>query len=282
MSLNHLNNKFHKLSHLRPICTPVRTTIAIFTQGIDVSKLHIVKNPYKEKWFADPFILEEDEQSIHFLVEEFDKNVGRGRIAHIIVDKRKDVITDCIIILELPTHLSFPAIYRIDGKIYVHPENYASGMSCIYEYDRTSDKLINPRVISEEPLTDAIITNDNGVYKLYATLGTDPNGSRLSVFYSDSFFGPYVEKDQEFYPHNTARMAGYMIATKRDIVRPAQNCEGAYGKNVVFYKGTNEIGKLYPWGLFDGLHTFNTYGCSFVIDLKRYDYPFIYKMKNLV
>ena len=36
---------------------------SIITQGIDVSKLHIVKNPYKEKWFADPFILEDNENS---------------------------------------------------------------------------------------------------------------------------------------------------------------------------------------------------------------------------
>ena len=255
---------------------------SIMTQGIDVSKLHIVKNPYKEKWFADPFILEEDEQSIHFLVEEFDKKVGRGRIAHVIVDKQKDVITDCVIVLEQPTHLSFPAIYRMNGKTYVHPENYASGKSYIYEYERSSDSLIDPIEISDNPLTDAIITKESGSYKLYATLGTNPNGSELSVYVSDSFFGPYKEKLTEQYPNNTARMAGYMVTTKDGIVRPAQNCEGAYGKNVVFYKDKRVIGKIFPWGIYSGLHTFNTYGSSFVIDLKKYDYPLVYKMKNLV
>lgn len=255
---------------------------SIITHGIDVNKLHVVKNPYKEKWFADPFILEEDECSIHFLVEEFDKNVGRGRIAHIIVDKKKDVVTDCIIVLEKPTHLSFPAIYRMEGKIYVHPENYASGKSFIYEYDRISDSLINPIIISEKPLTDAIITVASKGYKLYATLGTNPNGSELSVFNSNLFLGTYEEKGIEQYPNNTARMAGYMIETKDGFVRPAQNCDGAYGKNVIFYKDNHGIGALYPWWPYSGLHTFNTYGSSYVIDLKKYDYPFIYKLKNLV
>lgn len=255
---------------------------SIITKGIDASKIHIVNNPYKEKWFADPFILEEDEQCIHFLVEEFDKKVGRGRIAHIIVDKKKNIVTDCIIILEQSTHLSFPAIYRIDGKIYVHPENYASGRSCIYEYDRTFDRLIKPIVISEKPLTDAIITSTNEGFKLYSTLGTDPNGSILSVSFSNSFWGPYEEIGAEQYPNNTARMAGYLLATKDGMVRPAQNCEGAYGKNVFFYKDKNEIGGLYPWWPYSGLHTFNTYGKSFVIDLKKYDFPFVYKIKNLI
>lgn len=255
---------------------------SIITKGIDVSKIHIVGNPYKEKWFADPFILEEDENNIQFLVEEFDKDVGRGRIAHIFIDKHKDRITDCNIILEEPTHLSFPAIYRIDGKIYVHPENYASGRSTIYEYDRTVDKLLNPIVISEKPLTDAIITNTNEGFRLYSTLGSDPNGSKLCVLFSDSFLGHYEEEDIEQYPNNTARMAGYFIATKVGMVRPAQNCAGAYGKNVIFYNGKTKLGELAPWGVYSGLHTFNTYGSSYVIDLKRYDYPFVSKIKNLV
>lgn len=255
---------------------------SIITQGIDVSKLHIVKNPYKDKWFADPFILEENEKDIHFLVEEFDKKIGRGRIAHIIVDKEKDTISECNIVLEEQTHLSFPAIYRMEGKVYVHPENYASGKSYIYEYDRSSDRLINKRLLSEHPLTDAIIFYESNKYKLLSTLGTDPNGSELSVFSSESFLGPYIEEAKEFYPNKTARMAGYMINTNEGLVRPAQNCEGAYGKNVVFYKGKQGIDALYPWWPYSGLHTFNTYGCSYVIDLKKYDYPLIYKMKNLV
>ena len=48
----------------------------IVTEGLKGVKLHIVRNPYKNKWFADPFILEEDDESIQFLVEEFDYSVA--------------------------------------------------------------------------------------------------------------------------------------------------------------------------------------------------------------
>ena len=89
----------------------------IVTEGLKGVKLHIVRNPYKNKWFADPFILEEDDENIQFLVEEFDYSVGRGRIARLMVDKKDNKIIECSIILDLPTHLSFPAIYRVDGEV---------------------------------------------------------------------------------------------------------------------------------------------------------------------
>ena len=108
----------------------------IVTEGLKGVKIQIVKNPYKNKWFADPFILEEEEKCIQFLVEEFDYSVGRGRISRIIVAPKANKIIECYIILDLPTHLSFPSIYRLNGEIYVHPENSASGGSYIYRYDR--------------------------------------------------------------------------------------------------------------------------------------------------
>ena len=54
--------------------------------------IHYVTNPYKTKWFADPFILEDKQDSLILLVEEFDSEINRGRIAKIIIDKKKDII----------------------------------------------------------------------------------------------------------------------------------------------------------------------------------------------
>ena len=101
----------------------------IITNGLSGINVKVVKNPYKNKWFADPFILEATENTIQFLVEEFDDKVGRGRIARLKVNKSNCRIEECSIILDLPTHLSFPVIYRVNGCIYVHPENSASGSS---------------------------------------------------------------------------------------------------------------------------------------------------------
>ena len=46
-----------------------------------------MKHSYKDRWFADPFILDVTDDIIHVLAEEFYKPIKRGRIAHLIIDR---------------------------------------------------------------------------------------------------------------------------------------------------------------------------------------------------
>lgn len=251
--------------------------------GIDFSKIHIIKNPYKNKWFADPFILRVTEQNLILLVEEFDYSVNRGRIAQIVIDKVKNEIVSCDIILELPTHLSFPAIYRSGGKILVHPENSASGASYIYEYDESLKKLVNPIEVLNEPITDAIIISDNEGYKMYATRVPEPNGCNLRVYSSRNITGPYTAERIEVFPHCRARMAGNFIEKNGEFIRPAQDCEGSYGKAVIFYSGCNVIGEIRPPAYkYAGVHTFNILDNTCIIDIKIWDYPTVALIKNMI
>ena len=201
----------------------------ILHEGLKNTKLNKVKNPYSNKWFADPFILEEDSTSIQFLVEEFDYSVGRGRIARLLVDKGNNEIKECSVILDLPTHLSFPVIYRVDNEIYVHPENSASGASYMYRYDRGVDKLVEPRLIIKQPIADAIIRHVDDCYIMYATRNPNANGCELIEYRSSSLFGPYTECPPHHFELNTARMAGMFIGG----IRPAQDCYRDYGKAVI-------------------------------------------------
>lgn len=239
-----------------------------------------MSNPYKNKWFADPFILEEDDENIQFLVEEFDYSVRRGRIARIMVDKKDNKIIECSIILDLPTHLSFPAIYRVDGEAFVHPENSASGSSYIYRYDRTEDKLVEPQLMVNEPIADAIILKDGDNYRMYATRVPDTNGCTLHEYVSNSLFGSYNHVGEDSFDKNTARMAGmFLKLADGRIIRPAQDCFGDYGKAVIMYNGHVELCRLSPTSYkHAGIHTFNTLGQTFVIDIKKYDYPILYKL----
>ena len=247
----------------------------ILHEGLKNTKLNNVKNPYSNKWFADPFILEEDSTSIQFLVEEFDYSVGRGRIARLLVDKGNNEIKECSVILDLPTHLSFPVIYRVDNEIYVHPENSASGASYMYRYDRGVDKLVEPRLIIKQPIADAIIRHVDDSYTMYATRNPNANGCELIEYRSSSLFGPYTEYPPLHFELNTARMAGMFIGG----IRPAQDCYRDYGKAVVLYNDKNVQCRIEPtnWR-YAGIHTFNTLNQTFVIDIKKYDYPLLYKI----
>lgn len=247
----------------------------ILHEGLKNIKLNYVKNPYSNKWFADPFILEEDTTSIQFLVEEFDFSVGRGRIARLLVDKGDNEIKECQIILDLPTHLSFPVIYRVGNEIYVHPENSASGASYMYRYDRGVDKLVEPRLIIKQPIADAIIRQLDDCYIMYATRNPNANGCELIEYRSSSLFGPYTEYPPLHFELNTARMAGMFIGG----IRPAQDCYRDYGKAVVLYNDKSVQCRIEPtnWR-YAGIHTFNTLNQTFVIDIKKYDHPLLYKI----
>lgn len=255
---------------------------SIIEKGLTKDDVRIVNNPYKTKWFADPFIYDDNELFLQLFVEEYDKNIKRGRIARLKIDKVLNSIIECSIILDLPTHLSFPAIYRENGKVYVHPENSESGKSFLYEYDNNKDRLINPILVIDKPLTDSVICKNTTSYDLFATIGEDANKDKLTVFESHNINGPYSVKETIAFPNYSARMAGHFFCRGEDFIRPAQNCNGDYGKAVWFYNSQTVIGKLLPWGIYDGIHTFNTIGGTFVIDLKKYDYVLLYRIKTMI
>ena len=252
----------------------------IVSKGVDWSGLRYIRNPYKKKWFADPFILDVNDENIQLLVEEFDSDVNKGRIARITISKANYTIIECKIILELNTHLSFPAIYRIDGVIYVHPENSASGKSTIYRYDKQQDKLVEPVVLVEKPLVDAVNFRKNDSFVMYSTLLSHNSGPELHVFQSKSLTQPFEEIESLDFGIKTARMAGAMLEKNQGMIRPAQDCTHDYGEAVLFYRGMDLLGEIRPSknGKYAGVHTFNIFNDTFVIDLKRYKY---YSIRNL-
>ena len=60
-----------------------------------------LKHKYKDRWFADPFILDVTESEIVVLAEEYQYKTNKGRIAELIVDKQSYALKELHIILEL-------------------------------------------------------------------------------------------------------------------------------------------------------------------------------------
>ena len=63
-----------------------------------------VVNPYRDRWFADPFILDVTDDYIYVLAEEFRFNNKKGRIAKLFINRQTLKIERFIILLELPVH----------------------------------------------------------------------------------------------------------------------------------------------------------------------------------
>lgn len=237
-----------------------------------------VKNPYaEERWFADPFILDVTDTTISLLVEEMRYAVPKGRIAKLMIDRATMAIVDMKIILEESTHLSFPNIWRKDGKVYVYPENNESGQLNLYEYDEEREQLVKVRTLCTEPLTDAVMTEVFGKQQIYSTQMPDPNGGVLNV-YEPNKQGVFVQSQSMSLADKHARMAGQFFAYKGNLYRPAQDCNKVYGgaviieeirqsENALLFKNVKRLTSAHPF-LHLGMHTLNEYKGVVVVDVK--------------
>ena len=243
------------------------------------SKVEWVKGIAKDRWYADPFILYVDEDIIELLVERFKYKEAKGVLCRIEIDRKSNTILNETTILELPTHLSFPFIFEEEGKIYVMPENYQSGSLYIYEYDRDNDSLVNPKMLIDEPLLDAVCEKIDGKYYIFAVKYEDSWYRRNAILYiysSQTLLGEYKLQQTIEYNKEVARGAGAIIEIGNRYIRPSQDCQGGYGKSVIFSELSicdgefvfEECRRLLPLDIrfSEGLHTYNQKNGLIVID----------------
>ena len=245
-----------------------------------------VKHKATKQWFADPFIMDVTDDTIILLVEEFTYTIKRGRIAKLTIDRKTMKITEIKIILDLPTHLSFPAILRHKGEVYIYPENNESGALKLYKYNTVDDSLHLVSSLVEEPLTDAIIVTDFSEPYIFSTIMTDArgNGSTVYVYKADSVLGKYEMTSKVELPERIARSAGSLFSLDNKVIRPAQLFVGNnYGAGLSFQevsinKGSfeiTEVSRVLPSKGYSGLHTFNKFNGIAVVDCCAKNYPIL-------
>ncbi len=249
-----------------------------------IPRIHWVKKHINDRWFADPFILDVTDSEIIILAEEYSYNVCRGRIARVVID-RKTYEEKCFeIILELSTHLSFPFIIRQNGKVYLLPENSASGYSTIYEYEDATRKLTPLHHLAEEPFADATIFEMEGRSYLFTTMLPDTNSTSVKIYSFDKENLKVVDRIAAVeFPIVCGRNAGEVFEVDGQLYRPAQDCSLRYGHGVILQKLTMVDGKwifvdvnsFYPrtYKYNQGIHTFNSYKGLIVIDARGYRNP---------
>ena len=243
-------------------------------------KIRWLQHDYHDRWFADPFILDVDENNIVLLVEEFIYDKHKGRIAELVVDRNTMQIVKNRTLLEKATHLSFPAIHRDNGRVYVYPENSAECRLDLYEYKDGSLSYVS--MLSDEPLTDAVITNYFNDNRIYATKMPTPNGNVIGLYRGESMFKKFdFCRNIQFY-ENDARMAGSFFEYKGEIYKPSQDCNVRYGKAIKLYKTVNGI-DFYLHSVYtskhpklrEGMHTINSFNGFVVVDVVGYKYPLV-------
>lgn len=240
----------------------------------------------KNCWFADPFILDVTDNEIFVLVEEYYKPIHRGRISRLIIDKVTCKLKQKDVVLEHPTHLSFPAILRKGNNIFIYPENGKSGALNLYQYFPETNKCVKVKTILSEAVADAVIYSINGEELLFCTKQPNPNGNELCIYIKDSS-GEFVKKTNYTFNENIARMAGDFFEYKGKIYRPTQECNVQYGHavtlqevltdgNELCFKEVRRLYSVHP-KLNVGMHTFNMYKGIIVTDALGFDNMWIRK-----
>lgn len=241
-----------------------------------------VKMP-KDRWYADPFILDVTETEILLLVEDLAYLTNKGVISLLHINKATLEITLRKVLLELPTHLSFPNILRKDGHIYVYPESRNSKKLDLYEYHPEEETLKFVSTICDDEIWDSAIVNF-GEESFLFTSNTDDN-HYLAIYKWDKKherFLPYQIVSSDF--PNT-RLGGAPFCYKGHYYYPAQDCSQDYGgaldiKQIDYQNGTFTFKTLkhftspnrkYPLGF----HTLNEYKGVVVVDANGWRYGII-------
>ena len=253
--------------------------------------IHWIKDSHKGSWFADPFILSITEHDIVLLVEEFVYKTGLGRISKLVVSKQDYQFKSVKPLIDTGSHLSFPAYYRENGKVYIYPENTHSGKLYLYEYDENTDEVKEKGVLIGRPLADAIITKIEDKEVILATTSPNDNGKVLDIYKLRG------ENDLPFnnvsFTTNTARNAGFVFQEGGVQFRPAQDCSNSYGECVVLQKIIHSGGCLQfkEWKRFYStnkryalaFHTFNVFNNKMiVVDAQGFRYGVGAYIKNII
>ena len=243
-----------------------------------------LNHPYKDRWFADPFLLECSATEYRVLAEEFAYDTKKGIIVLLTIDKDTCRLKHRQVVLEKDTHLSFPIIYRIGGEVYITPENCGDRELRLYKYNRILGLFEKGEKIMEGDLTDTVITDLFGSRLLFTTYHSDYRASKLDVYRLNNKTSDYSYIKTINFDSRIARSAGYFFRYNNRVYRAAQECDVCYGHAVSIQEvvGENveqlqfkEVRRLYSDNpdYVIGMHTFNVTSDGIVIDAMGYKNP---------
>lgn len=247
-------------------------------------RIEPLKGVPADRWFADPFIVDVTPTHIVLLVEEFLYSSGKGRLARLVVSRKDYVLERNDTLLDLDTHLSFPMIVRKHGSIFICPENSAGGKLKYYEYDISECRCILRGTMCDLPLVDAVFEEFDGREYVFATQKPSPNGRILNIFKRGED-GEFHHCQDVIFKDNIARNGGAFLRIKDRVYRPAQDCNGGYGRGLSIqrvsycnghFEFMEDVRMKSPRGYLDyGMHTLNEHNGLTVVDIASYRCPVV-------
>ena len=239
-------------------------------------------NPPKNKFWADPFLINDNDKKFIFFEEYcYKREKGEIKCGEILNKKLINVKT----ILAGAHHLSYPCVNKINGVYYLIPECSESNELNLYKsikFPYSWEKQI--RLFNNKKVVDPTIFQDknNQIWLFVNTLNDENNyNSKLNIYKIEDNFLNLIphKKNPVINNYSNGRGAGNIFYNKNgDLIRPSQNnTTNVYGGslniskievlNIENYKESvlKNIKPKFKFGL-KGVHHYSEDKESFLID----------------
>ncbi len=238
--------------------------------------------PQKDRFFADPFIIQK-ENKYYIFIEEFLYKSNKGHISFIEIDEKGNYAKP-VKVIDKSYHLSYPFIFKNKDDYFLIPESQANKTIELYKCIEFPFKWeFQMNLMENIDAVDATLFYHQNKWWLFANIVENPGASLLDelfLFYSEELH------TKNWIPHplnpivsdvKKARPAGRIFFHNGKILRPSQNSSNRYGFGIKIneIKTLNkyeyeeiEIESIEPnWdNQIVGTHTFNNAKNLTVID----------------
>jgi|SRR5579859_1827169 len=208
--------------------------VAFAKDGRGAPNFNIIQPP-PGRLYADPFIVTHEDSDFIFFENDSFAN-GKGIISCVEIN-RDGRAGKPFTVLEEDFHLSYPCVFRHDGRFYMIPETMDSGSIRLYQCHSFPERWKLERILIDNvSALDPTICEYSGKHWLFANV-PEPGASwddELHLFYADSL-------TSEWKPHpknpivsdvRQARPAGHLFVEKGQLHRVSQNCTPRYGHSI--------------------------------------------------
>lgn len=184
-------------------------------------------------WYADPLLFE-DNGKVYLFCEAFNKKEQKGELA--LLEWLDGEWSSPKVIIANNYHMSYPNVFKYDGRYYMIPESAECGSLELYvahEFPYGWKKECN--IIEKANLADPTVYEYEGCLYMYAWDETEPQykGCLYKLDMDNKACHLVTELP---YQENVARPAGYFIRVGDEFLRPAQNSKNMYGEGIFWYK----------------------------------------------
>lgn len=245
----------------------------------------IIPNSWRS-WAADPFVMEYN-GTVYIFAELFDYLKRRGRIGYTYLKNGK--WQPWKIVIDETFHMSYPNVFEYNGEIYMVPETSADRTLRLYKAVCFPDSWELERIIAQNVafVDTTFFYQENELCAITTDISDHPIQRDVLLRFGADWKIVATEKIMEE-KNEFSRCAGNILSCKHGKIRVSQNCDGHYGKALIFsnfreadvLKGLGKIvQQLSPQELavnkkrnWTGLHTYNATQEYEVVDIERNHY----------